>query len=103
MISRCRASALLALSLAVITPTAYAGKPSGGGGKPGGGGSPPTYPPARHWQSMGASEAGGVYMFGGDSAAGQQMNDLWYFSVDSGQWTLITPTSRTQSLYGWLA
>ena len=102
MISRCRMSALLALalSLAVITPTAYAGKPSGGGGKPGGSDPPPTYPPARHAQSMGASGVGGVYMFGGESAAGQAMNDLWYFSVDSGQWTLITPTSRTQSLYG---
>ena len=37
---------------------------------------------------------------GGDGASGTAMKDLWYYSVATGQWTLLTPASRTQSLYG---
>jgi len=74
-------------------------------GKPAAKPPPPTYPPARVWQSMNGNAVTGamnsrVYMFGGDSASGTAMNDLWYYSVDTGQWTLLTPASRTQSLYG---
>lgn len=62
---------------------------------------PPTYPPARVLQAMAGSEAAGrIYMFGGDSASGGVTNDLWYYGTASGQWTLLTPSSRTQSLYG---
>jgi hypothetical protein len=74
-------------------------------GKPAPNPSPPTYPPARIWQTMSGNEVTGgvdsrVYMFGGDNASGTALNDLWYFSVATGQWTLLTPASRTQSLYG---
>lgn len=67
--------------------------------------SSPSYPPARIWQAMAGNDgvgatAGRVYMFGGDSAAGANMNDLWYYRLSSGQWTQLTPASRTQALYG---
>lgn len=74
-------------------------------GKPAANPPPPTYPPARIWQSMSGNAVTGamdsrVYMFGGDGASGTAMKDLWYYSVATGQWTLLTPASRTQSLYG---
>jgi hypothetical protein len=100
MIAQCRTSALAALALVLVAiPEAEAGRP-GGGVTP-----PPTYPPARAWQSMGANNAGTttssrVYMFGGDSASGTAMNDLWYYNVASGLWTMLTPARNTQSLYG---
>jgi hypothetical protein len=97
MIIQCRTSALAALALTLVAvPQAEAGKPGGGIAPP-----PPTYPPARFYQSMAVNEAGGrVYMFGGNGASGTATNDLWYYRVASGQWTALTPASRTQSLYG---
>jgi Galactose oxidase, central domain len=101
MIIQCRTSALTALALTLVAvPGAEAGNPGGGVAPPS-----PTYPAARHLQSMGGNQAGlatsgRVYMFGGDSVSGTAMNDLWYFSVPSGQWTMLRPASRTQSLYG---
>ena len=70
-------------------------------GKPGPKPPPPTYPPARVWQAMApGTTTGRIYLFGGDNASGIATNDLWTFDTTSGQWTLLTPSSRTQSLYG---
>lgn len=73
-----------------------------GGGKPGPTPPPPTYPAARYWHNVtgngSASPATSrVYMQGGDDSRNdtQYLNDLWYYRVDTGQWTLLSPSGRT--------
>lgn len=88
MISRCRMSALLALSLsiAVTTPTAYAGRPSGGGGT----GKTTSFAainlgvlPGGTWSSAAAvSESGSVV---GTSVADQYSATYWY-SPNGQEW-----------------
>lgn len=63
---------------------------------------PPTYPAARFWHNI--TTNGGitaatsrVYMHGGDddSPPSSYLNDLWYFSAASGQWTFLAPSGRS--------
>lgn len=62
---------------------------------------PPTYPAARVWHNI--TTNGGmtaatsrVYMHGGDNSPSlPYLNDLWYFSAASGQWTFLAPSGRS--------
>jgi N-acetylneuraminic acid mutarotase len=59
-------------------------------------------PPARYRAAGWADGSGNLWLLGGFTAASDQMNDLWKYSIASGQWTWMSGDSGVNSsgVYG---